>query len=131
MDAFACNFCRHIFTVNLEQQILKIEGSQMPILWYWNGQNWRRLADKEREIGWGYWVAAIAFVSFPTILVGISAYLFPPLEDSTLSWFPLFWTILAFISHLVCLIWLILEYYQFPFGLYLRGRARRWFRFDS
>jgi hypothetical protein len=130
-EALACDFCQHIFTVNLEERLLKIEDSQTPILWSWNGRSWHRIREREGEIGWGYWVGAIAFIFLPTTLVGTAAYLFPPLEGSNLSWFPLLWTALAFISHLACLFWLILEYYQFPLGLYLWGKAQSWLGLDS
>jgi len=43
-----------------------------------------------------------------------------------LSWVPLFWSILTFICHAICLLWLIIEYYQFPVNMYLRALARRW-----
>lgn len=120
MDAFACNFCRHIFTANLEKQWLKMADSSLPLTWYWNGRSWLSLPRAGAELGWGAGLAAIVFVILPPALVGLSAYLFPPLPNEPLSWFPTFWTGLTFFSHLACVIWLMIEYYQFPVFAFLR-----------
>lgn len=125
MEAFACNFCQHIFSANLEQQLLKMADSQIPLSWRWNGQRWKGLQHEGVELGWGYWVAAIAFLVIPTTLVGLAAYLFPPLTNSPFSWFPIFWTVFTFLSHLSCLGWLVVEYYQFPLSIYLRAIGQR------
>ena len=124
MDAFACDFCRHIFTANLETQVLKMTDSLQPLTWYWNGRNWQGARREGVELGWGIVVGAIAFVLFPPSLVGLATYLFPPLPHSPLSWFPSFWTGLTFVSHLTCVIWLMVEYYQFPVFVYLRTWQR-------
>lgn len=125
MEAFACNFCRHIFTANLEQQILNLADSQLPLSWRWNGSRWQGTQRQKMEFGWGYAIAAIAFVFLPTVLVGSSAYFFPPLPGSRLAWLPLFWVFLTFIVHLALIFWLVLEYYQFPLVLYLRSWRER------
>ncbi len=124
MEAFACNFCRHIFTANLEQQVITMADGQFPLTWYWTGHNWQGMATKN-SLGWGYGLGAIAFVVLPTAIMGLGAYLFPPLPGSSLSWFPLAWTGLTFISHLACVLWLLLEYYQLPVFLYLEALRQR------
>ena len=126
MEALACNFCNHIFVPNLEQQILKMADSQLPLSWRWDGRHWRSLRQEEVDFSWLYLVAAIAFVAFPTSIVSLGAYFFPPLPGTPMSWFPLFWAVLTLFSHLACLAWLLVEYYQFPLGLYLRAIGRRW-----
>lgn len=125
MEAFACNFCRHIFTANLEQQVLKMADSQLPLTWRWNGQTWKGLHREGVELGWEYWFVGIAFVILPSTLVGLAAYLFPPMPGSPLAWLPVFWTVLAFLSHLACMGWLVVEYYQFPVFAYLRAVQQR------
>lgn len=125
METFACNFCQHIFTANFDKQLLKMADSQLPLTWYWNGKNWKGIHREGAEMGWGYLVFGLSFVIFPTSIVGLGTYLFPPLPDSPLSWLPLFWTVLTFLTHLFCLIWLIIEYYQFPIFLYVRAIKRR------
>lgn len=124
MDTFACNFCNHIFTADLERQLLKLADSQLSISWLWNGKGWRGLQRQGFEFAWFYLVMGIFFVLLPTTIVGLGAYLFPPLPGSTLSWLPTFWTGLTFTTHLVCLLWLVAEYYQFPVGLYLQTMTR-------
>ncbi len=126
MEAYACNFCQHIFTANLEQQVLKMADSQLPLTWYWNGKYWQGLPREGMEMAGFYLIIGLGFVIFPTAIVATGAYLFPPVEGSPLSWVPLFWSILTFICHAICLLWLIIEYYQFPVNMYLRALARRW-----
>ncbi|MGK7914941.1 MAG: hypothetical protein AB4038_05255 [Prochloraceae cyanobacterium] len=125
MEAFACNFCRHIFTANLEQQLLKVADSQFPLTWRWDGQTWKGWRREELELVWFYWVLGITFVLIPPSLIGLGAYLFPPLPGDPLSWFPLLWIPLTFLSHLACLLWLVVEYYQFPVSLYIRAMVQR------
>lgn len=120
MDAFACNFCRHIFTANLEEQLLKMADSALPLTWYWNGKRWQGLPRAGAELDWGAGLAAIAFVLLPPTLVGLAAYYFPSLPNDPFSWFPIFWTGLTFFTHLTCVVWLIIEYYQFPVFAFLR-----------
>lgn len=120
MDAFGCNFCRHIFTVNLEKQILRMADSSLPISWQWNGRGWKRADGVAQELGWGIWIAAIAFIILPTAIIGMSAYLFPPLPGSPLSYFPYLWTVFTFLSHLSIIIWLTIEYYQLPVLTFIR-----------
>jgi len=38
MEAYACNFCQHIFTANLAQKVLKLANSQLPLTWYRTGK---------------------------------------------------------------------------------------------
>lgn len=128
MEAMGCNFCGHIFTANLEQQVLKMADSQISLTWRWNGRIWKRGQQDNVELAWVYWIASITFVLLPTSLVGLSVYFFPPLPDIALSWFPIFWTVLTFFSHLSLIIWLILEYYQFPVRLYFRAVGQNLFR---
>lgn len=124
MDAFACNFCHHIFTANLEQQTLKMADSQLGLTWYWDGRKWRNVQQKGQEITGNYWWAGLIFILLPTILVGSAVYLFPPLPGSRLAWFPWFWVILTFTAHSLCLLWLVIEYYQFPLGRYIAVLSR-------
>ncbi|GBF82576.1 hypothetical protein [Aphanothece sacrum] len=120
MEAFACNFCHHIFTANLEKQSLTLVDSQLPLTWYWTGKSWQGMRSSS-QLKWFYQVGGIAFVVLPTSLVSLGVYVFPPLTDSPLSWFPVFWIGLTFLSHLSCIVWLIIEYYQLPISLYFEA----------
>ncbi len=123
MEAMACDFCQQIFTVNIEQQQLKMPSRQPPLIWRWNGFNWTEAHLEGVEFGWGYVVAAVAFILFPTALIGIVAYNFPPHPATPLSWVPYIWTGLTFLSHLAIIVWLFIEVYQIPVRAY--GRALR------
>ena len=130
MDAFGCHFCNSIFTANLEKQCVRKADSQPPLIWYWNGKNWRGGYQPEVKLGLGYWIGGVSFVLLPSGLVGFAAYLFPPMPGTLISWFPTVWTILTFFAHLTCVIWLLIEYYQFPILPYLRACQRYFNRFS-
>ena len=125
MEAFSCNFCQHIFTTNFEKQLLKMADSQLPLTWYWNGKTWKGIHREGVEIGWSYVIVALAFILLPTSIVGSGMYFFPASPGSLLAWLPLAWTIATFCAHLFCVIWLIIEYYQFPIFLYVRALKRK------
>ena len=125
METFACNFCQHIFTTNFDKQLLKMADSQLPLTWYWNGKIWKGIHREGTEVGWAYLVFAVAFVFIPTAIISTGAYLFPPMSGSFLSWLPFAWAGLTFCAHLFCVIWLVIEYYQFPIFLYIRALKRK------
>ncbi len=127
MDAMACESCRHIFTLDLERQLLKMPDRQPPLIWGWNGRNWTGAHLEGVEWGWTYWLLAMAFVIFPPTLIGLAAYTFPPEPGSTLSWLPIAWTGLTFLLHLAIIGWLVMEFYQFPVRVYLRVRWQQIF----
>lgn len=125
MEALACNFCNHIFTADFEKQLIKIADRQLPLSWHWNGKSWSSLQQQKTEAFWIYGLAGLIFLILPTTIIGLGAYLFPPLPGSPLAWFPLFWTGLTFFAHLSFILWITLEYYQFPILLYLRAIGRK------
>ncbi|MEH2454804.1 hypothetical protein [Nostoc sp.] len=124
MEAMACDFCREIFTVNLELQQIKMPSRQPPLVWRWNGFNWTEAQLEGMELGWGYGVAAAAFVILPTTLIGIVAYYFPANLKEPITWMPYIWTILTFVSHLSIIVWIFIEVYQIPLAAYLRAITR-------
>lgn len=128
MDAFACNFCQHLFTANLEKQILKMADRHPPLTWRWNGKQWIGGHLEGIEFGWGYLLIGVALVILPPTLLGLSAYYFPPVPGTRLAWFPAAWTSLAFFTHLGIVLWLVTEFYQFPIALYLRALKRQLIR---
>ncbi|TAF07141.1 MAG: hypothetical protein EAZ77_10675 [Nostocales cyanobacterium] len=121
MEAMFCDFCQEIFTVNLETQQIKMPSRQPPLVWQWNGVKWNQAQLEGMELGWGYVFAAIAFVIFPTTLIGIGAYYFPPNPHVPLSWVPYIWTFLTFSLHLSIMIWIFIEVYQIPIRAYWRA----------
>jgi len=123
-EAFACDFCRHIFTANLEEQVLIMADSTPPMAWRWNGKNWKIAHQKDLELSFVVWLLGIALVVFPTLIVGVSAYIFPPEEGSYQSSFPIVWLFLTFFSHLTLVVWLLAESFQLPFYTYLKVKIR-------
>ncbi|WP_071189537.1 hypothetical protein [Trichormus sp. NMC-1] len=124
MEAMSCDFCQEIFTVNLELQQIKMPSREPPLVWRWNGYKWTEAQLEGVELGWGYVVAAIAFVFFPTTLIAIGAYHFPPQINDPLTWVPSIWTALTFLSHLSIIIWIFIEVYQIPIMAYFRAITR-------
>ncbi|MCM0592652.2 MAG: hypothetical protein HEQ35_27740 [Gloeotrichia echinulata IR180] len=124
MEAMACDFCQEIFTVNLEQQQIKMPSRQPPLIWRWNGFHWTEAQLEGVELGWGYGLAAIAFIILPTTLIGIVACNFPPSLDAPITWLPSIWTILTFLLHLAIILWIFVEIYQIPLAAYLRAMNR-------
>lgn len=121
MEAMSCDFCHEIFTINLESQKIKMPSRQPPLVWHWNGWKWNQAQLEGVELGWGYILAAIAFIIFPTSLIAIGAYYFPPRPDVPLSWIPYIWTVLTFLLHLSIIIWIFIEVYQIPIEAYWRA----------
>ena len=124
MEVMACQFCRHIFTADYENQQLQMADRQPPLMWRWNGKSWSERQLKDVEIGWGYALGAIAFVVFPTTLIGITVYARPPVSSSPLSWFPVFWTGLTFVLHLGIIAQVVIEFLDFPLGAYLQQKLQ-------
>ncbi len=125
MEAMYCEFCHQIFTVNIEQQQLKMPSRQPPLIWRWNGFTWTEAQLEGVELGWGYVLGAIAFVSLPTGLIGIIAYHLPPRADAPITWLPYIWTVLTFLSHFTIIFWLFVEIYQIPLTAYWRAIQQR------
>ncbi|MBD2664345.1 hypothetical protein B6N60_01101 [Richelia sinica FACHB-800] len=124
MEAMSCDFCQEIFTVNLELQQIKMPSREPPLMWRWNGVKWTEAQLEGVELGWGYGLAAIAFVILPTALIGLGAYYFPPTPHAPLTWIPYIWTILTFLLHLSIIIWIFIEVYQIPISAYFRAITR-------
>jgi rubredoxin len=118
MDAFACSFCRHIFTANLQEQLIRVEDSSQPLAWRWTGRTWRPIQQDDFDLTLVIWLVGVALVSLPPALLW--------LPDSTWYWFPLFWTIIAFLAHFSLVLWLLAEHYQFPTYIALRIQLQRW-----
>lgn len=120
MEAFACNFCHHIFTANLQQQILYTADSSQPLAWRRVGQRWRSLHQANSDVTILLWSLGTIVALFPPLLVGLAAYVFPP-ADAQFASFPVAWTALTFCLHFIPMMWLLVEYHQFP--PYIRAKV--------
>ncbi|GAB4159823.1 MAG: hypothetical protein Fur0046_39110 [Cyanobacteria bacterium J069] len=114
MDAFACNFCRHIFTANLSEQSVQVADSVQPMIWRWTGWNWQSAYQADPNLTTFVWLIAGMLVVLPTGIVWLSSYTFPPLPGSPWAWFPVVWVSITLSAHLLMVGWLLAEHYQFP-----------------
>ncbi len=126
MDAFACNFCRHIFTTNLQEQSIRVEDSAQPFAWRWTGHTWQPVQQDDFDLTLVIWLVGVALVALPPALIWLPYHTFPPLPNSPWHWFPTLWTALAFILHFLLVLWLLLEHYQLPSYVALRIKLQRW-----
>ena len=126
MDAFACNFCRHIFTANLKEQSIHVEDSSQPMTWRWTGRNWQAANQMDFDLTIVIWLVGVSLVVLPPGLIWLSSYMFPPLDQSSGAWFPAFWIVLTFACHFLFVAWLLLEHYQVPFYVASKVRFRQW-----
>jgi hypothetical protein len=122
MDAFACDFCRHIFTINLRDQSIRVEDSSQPMTWRWNGKSWQSTNRVDQDLSFIVWLVGAALVGLPPTLIWLSSHTFPPMRDSIWYWFPTIWVSLAFFSHFLFVAWLLVEHYQWP--AYIAGKVR-------
>lgn len=134
MDVFACNFCRHFFTANLQTQSVQLADSRQPMAWSWNGHRWRSAyqADVAASLLWGF---ASLLTLLPVTLIALSNYIFPPLEGLESSHFPVIWSGLTLITHALIAGWLLAEYHRWPWYIasgifYQRGLAAVLAAFD-
>lgn len=122
VDAFSCNFCRHIFTADLAHQSVRVEDSSQPMSWRWNGHRWQSMNSVSFDLTLTIWVMGILLVLMPPGLIWLSSYTFPPLPGSGWYWFPTVWAGLAFLIHFLFVAWLLVEHYQVP--LYITAKVR-------
>lgn len=125
MDTFACDFCRHIFEANLEQQTLHIIDSTQPLGWRWLGQRWQPLHQQDSFTLMLSIVGAVLLV-LPAGLIAGSAYIFPPLEESRGASVPLIWAAATLAAHGLIVLWLFAERYQLPPYVATKVWLRRW-----
>jgi hypothetical protein len=128
MDAFACNFCRHIFTANLREQTIRLEDSAQVFQWrWWRGRTWKPARrQQDFDLTLIVWLTSMALATLPPALIWLPYHTFPPLPDSRWYWFPALWTVLTFLVHLALVLWLLVEHYQFPAYIALRIQLQRW-----
>ncbi len=125
MDAFACDFCRHIFTPNLEAQTIEVVDSVQPMTWRWTGQSWRQSRHLDRDLTLLVWGLGAVLVLLPPGLVWLAGYVFPPLPDSPGASVPLIWAGLTLLCHSLLALWLVAEHYQFSAYVALKLQLRR------
>jgi hypothetical protein len=127
-EAFACDFCRHIFTANLTEQTLQVVDSSQPMTWRWNGRGWLAAYQEDYPLSSLIWLMGAILVVLPCAMIWGAAYVFPPLPDSQWASFPTVWATSALILHLGIVLWIFAEYYQMPFYVSTKIRFQRLLR---
>lgn len=112
METFGCNFCRHIFSPDFTEQVLKVEDSVQPLRWTWRGKAWRPVRHSDPKLTPLLWLISGAIAIIPPLLIGLSQYLFPPLPGSRLSTMPQTWLALTVVCHGALASWILLEHHQ-------------------
>ncbi|NER80441.1 MAG: hypothetical protein F6K42_12865 [Leptolyngbya sp. SIO1D8] len=125
-DAFSCDFCRHILSVDLKRQQVQVVDGPQAISWVWDGQRWR-LANgtRDQDVNGLVIIAALFLIVFPASLVWLAGFIFPPLTPSSKIAFSTIWALLTFLAHLGLVLWLVGEYYQIPFYVATKVRLFR------
>ena len=121
MDAFACDFCRHIFTASLQTQPVHLADSLKQIGWQWTGQRWRAAHQSETKAAL-VWIFCIVLTIAPVLLIAVSNYIFPPSGGLR---FVMIWVGLTGITHGLISGWLLFEYHQWPWYIASRIRLQR------
>ncbi|MEL6813936.1 MAG: hypothetical protein AAFP03_03870 [Cyanobacteria bacterium J06598_3] len=122
MDVFACDFCRHMFTANLQTQSVQLADSLSPMAWQWQGTRWQ-VAHHRNTSAAVIWTFCSVLTVIPVGLIALANYIFPPLEGSN---FPLMWITLTWVSHSAMSLWLLCEYHRWPWYVSSGIRLRRW-----
>ncbi|ATS19347.1 hypothetical protein L5470_08450 [Synechococcus sp. PCC 6717] len=101
MDTYACNFCRHILSIDLTHQTARLEDTAMVFRWQWTGTTWRSLNTPPVTLTYTAIVLGVLLITLPPGLVWLGQQMFPPLSGDRWHWFPLFWVGLTFFAHAV------------------------------
>ncbi|NJN21295.1 MAG: hypothetical protein HC812_09005 [Leptolyngbya sp. RL_3_1] len=124
-EALACQRCRHIFTVDLPNQQIRVTDSPDSMGWAWTGKTWKIIRPAAQRLTQTIgWVAGL-LIGLPATLVWLGGYLFPPLSSSPGELpFAVLWAGLTLVAHSVVVLWLLASYYQLP--VYLGAMIRAW-----
>lgn len=125
MDAYACDFCRHILEANVEQQTVHIVDGVQPMGWRWLGWRWQPIYHTSADLTLTLWIAGGALMVLPAGIVAMGAYLFPPLEPYDGIQWSLVWATGTLVAHTLMVGWLIAEHYQFPPYVLAKIRLQR------
>ncbi len=125
MEAFACQSCRHILTVDLPHQQICVADSLQPIHWRWTGNAWQTVRPTTKALTQTIWWVAAGLICLPATLVWVAGYVFPPLPSSQEALpFANLWAGITLGAHGIVVIWLLANYYQLP--IYLAATLRSW-----
>ncbi len=101
METYACNFCRHILSLDTTRQTARLEDTAMIFRWQWTGTTWRSLNTPPVTLTYTAIVLGVLLMTLPPLLIWLGQQIFPPLSGDRWQWFPLFWVGLTFLAHAV------------------------------
>ncbi len=125
-EAFACNFCQHIFTSQPEEALIRVEDNVQPLSWRWNGKNWQAVSHEDLDLTLVIWGGGLALIFLPTALVFFSGLSLG--NDPTGNFIAFAWTGLTFITHLTLITWMLAEHYQVSSYVSSKIHVRKWLK---
>lgn len=125
-EAFACDVCQHIFTVNLNTSSIQLIDGPRPSVWRWTGERWLNRYQTDRQLTAIVWLMALILISLPAGLIALAGFLFPPLDRPAGLGFAELWAIATGVFHTCLVFWLLAEHYQWPWYVRLQVSWGRW-----
>ena len=113
-EAFGCGFCRHIFAADLTARSIKLLDGVRPLSWYWQNGRWQQPHSPHTRVNMVIWGFVFSISCLPALLIALSNYMFPPLDQEGLGQFSLIWTLATLAAHAGIVCWLMAEHYQWP-----------------
>jgi len=123
-EAFACNFCRHIFTCEPETGLLRVEDNAQRLTWRWDGRTWHSINQEDRDLTFVIFGVSLALILLPPMMVLSSCWSL--LNQGHPGIIALGWTIVTFLIHLSLIAWMLAEHYQIPPYVFSKIYLREW-----
>ena len=114
METLSCSFCRHIFSADLSSQILRVEDRLPKSSWIWNRDRWTTQIPRDSDLTYLVWFTSAFLIIIPALIIGLSAYVFPPIGGLKLNSFSTVWGAMTLGIHSLIAAWLLVEHYQLP-----------------
>ncbi len=114
MDTLSCSFCRHIFSADVSSQTLQVEDTLPKSTWIWSRDRWATQTARSPDLTYLVWFTAAFLTIIPALIIGLPAYVFPPIGGLQGNSFSVVWTELTLGIHCLIAAWLLVEHYQLP-----------------
>lgn len=114
METLSCSFCRHIFSADLSLQTLQVEDTLPKSSWIWNRDRWITRTSRDSDLTYLVWFTSAFLIIIPASMIGLPAYVFPPIGGLQLNSFSIVWAEMTLGIHSLIAVWLLVEHYQLP-----------------
>ena len=114
METLSCSFCRHVFSADLSLQILRVEDTLPKSTWIWNRDRWTTQTPRDSDLTYLVWFTSAFLIIIPALMIGLPAYVFPPIGGLQLNSFSIVWGEMTVGLHSLIAAWLLVEHYQLP-----------------